>query len=510
MRMKKQGSWLRWLLFVAISAALFAIIWVAWSITQHRNIIPGASTLQSDTTVSVGLRTAPESLDIRTQEGTAVEQALLGNVMETLVTRYQSNTIQPGLASKWSISDDGLHYSFTLNSNMRFSNGHTLDANDVVWSLQQGVNEHYLDYDQLTNLTAVENDGTNTVNLTLSAPNPQLLRTLSGRAGIVYDSQANPDYAKAPIGSGPFTVADYQQGSSLTLQRNDQYWGQQAKSSQVTLRYYADDNSLLQAVQHNDIQLALPQTAPDVEALSADPSLRISTGMGTEKVLVAFNSGTDSIFSDEQARKAARFAIDAASIASSRSDAAQALGGPISPLEPGYEDLTNLFPYSPSTASSMFSYFSSSYLGTATFLVPNEYADLGQTIAQQLQSNSGFTVDMQTVDDSTLHSRMQSGDYTLALYTMDGTTDVSAFSSADSVFHYQNGSAQEAYTNALVATNDKDYQDRLKAYANLLSQDAASHWLYVRKDFIIAQSKLDGYTTNMTTHLLPLRDVATR
>ena len=53
---------------------------------------------------------APKSLDIRTEQGTAVEQALLGNVYETLVSRSDTNKLQPGIASSWQISDDGLTY----------------------------------------------------------------------------------------------------------------------------------------------------------------------------------------------------------------------------------------------------------------------------------------------------------------------------------------------------------------------------------------------------------------
>lgn len=104
------------------------------------------------------------------------------------------------------ISDDGLTYTFTLNSNMTFANGHKLDSSDVVWSLQNVINNNYVGSDQLGSLKEITNPDEKTVVITLNQPNPCLLRALSGRAGIVYDEESTANYSKKAVGSGPFTV----------------------------------------------------------------------------------------------------------------------------------------------------------------------------------------------------------------------------------------------------------------------------------------------------------------
>ncbi len=125
----------------------------------------------SDSSVSIGIQgSAPESLDIRSEQGTAIEQALLENVYETLVSRSETNKLQPSIAKSWQISDDGLTYTFTLNSNMTFSNGHKLDSSDVVWSLQNIINNNYVESDQLGNLEEITNPDENTVVITLNEP----------------------------------------------------------------------------------------------------------------------------------------------------------------------------------------------------------------------------------------------------------------------------------------------------------------------------------------------------
>ena len=60
------------------------------------------------------------------------------------------------------------------------------------------------------------------------------------------------------------------------------------------------------------------------------------------------------------------------------------------------------------------------------------------------------------------------------------------------------------YADARAATNDADYEARMKAYARLISEDAASDWLYTRKCFTVASTKVSGYPTSMINRRMPL------
>lgn len=500
----------QWIVFLAVLLSLLASAWVVWSLSSHRDVIPGTNAIQSDATVTVGLRTPPQSLDIRTHDDAPAKQALLGNVYETITSLSSHNQVRPGLASSWKVSDDGLVYTFTIRSNDVFSNGHPLDASDAVWSLQQAVNAKHPGYDQLGNLKSVANPNTNTLVITLGAPNPRLLRTLSSPVGIVFDPRANVDYATDAVGSGPFVISDYVPGSSITLKRNTRYPGTAAASSQVTLRYFQSDAALFKALHTDDIQMALPRTADIQSALNGDPTLKIAQGPSTTKVFIGYNTDSSSIYSDQRVRQATRYLIDAKAAVASQHDVATLLGGPIGTLEPGYEDLTGLFPHDAAKARSMLSYFSTRYLGTVVFLVPEEYQDLGNAIADQLQSDGPFTVQVQVVDHATLQQRLHEGKYTIALMTTGGsagTNDASTFADADSVFRYTNADAQRQYAEALAATNNADYENRLKAYAKTVSRDAAADWLYEKEDRILVKAKLHGYESAMSDERLALQQL---
>ncbi|MEE0971114.1 MAG: ABC transporter substrate-binding protein [Bifidobacterium ruminantium] len=497
----------RWLIFLGVAAVLSVMPWLGLSLVEHKNPITSFGTLSSNSSVTIGIEgKAPESLDIRTEQGTAVEQALLGNVYETLVSRSDTNKLQPGIASSWQISDDGLTYTFALRDGMTFSNGHKLDSSDVVWSLQNTINNHYAGSDQLGDLKEITNPNADTVSVTLSKPNPRLLRALAGRAGVVYDQENKADYAKTAVGSGPFTVSDASK-SQIVLQRNDSYWGSKAVSSQVTLYYYGDEDAMANAMKAGKIDMALPLSASAADGLGKTDGISTVSGISFDKVLLAFNNDGNSPFSDEQIRKMTRYAIDAQSIAKNSPDAYAVLGGPISPLEDGYEDLSGLYPYNLEQGQQMRSYFGANYIAPIDILVPKQYKSIGDTVKTAIESlNVG--ANLEVLDSAAeVTERMNAGTYNIALTTMSDEGDANVFASGQSVFHFENGDAQQAYANAMAATNDNDYQARMRDYARIVSEDAASDWLYTRKNFIAVSDQLQGYPKNLTDRLLPLSKV---
>ncbi|WP_163227915.1 ABC transporter substrate-binding protein [Bifidobacterium choloepi] len=471
---------------------------------NRTNTLPSASSVDSDSTFVIGLTDEPDSLDIRTDDDPAIARALLDNVYETLVGRDNDNNLVAGLASSWDVSDDALTYTFHLRRNMTFANGDALTAADAVWSLQQIVQNKYVGYDALTNLKSVTSPDDSTLVIALSAPNPALLRVLSGRAGIVYDAdQPNVDYAKQTAGSGPFTVGSFTTGK-IVLERNDHYWGTEPPASQITLQYYDNETALVNDLANNVINMALPTRAASIDDAAGNPTFDVSEGTSSQKVLVAFNSASSSPLSDQQVRQAARYSLDAAGIAKSQPDALAELSGPIGQLVPGYEDLDSLFPFDIAKAKSLLAYFRADYLTTIDLIVPIRYQDLGETIQSNLESG-GFSVNLEVLDAATVDSRVNSGDYDMALITMTGTNDYAQFASSDNVFHYVSGEAQQEYRDAMAATNDDDYVAGLQKFAKTVSQDAACGWLYTRKDFVVTKSRLQDYPTNFTSVYLPLR-----
>ena len=504
------GQLKSWIIFIGVAVALGALVWAAMPLINRQSFF-GGSTVQSNSAVTVGLTNVPETLDIRTTDDAGLNRALIGNVYETLLGRDEENQPAAGLASTWKTSEDGLTLTFTLRSGLRFSNGHALDASDVVWSLQQAIANKWPGAETgFASLESVANPDETTVVITLSQPDASLTRTLSGRLGIVYDSEANIDYQNVAVGSGPFTIKEFTPGSTIVLTSSRDSG---AKTGTITLSDFADDTALLKAARAGDIDLAVPSDPASAAEAKNDPSVKVSEGVSTSKVALLYNNDTNSILSDIQVRQALRVILDKSALADGRADVAQSsegkpltLGGPIGPLEPGYEDLTDLLAHDVAKGQRMLNYFAANYLGTFKLIAPQSYQSLAQAIADQL-GNAGLSVEVETLSDDEINNRKESRDFNLLIAVLDGTTSTASYANPNSLTRYNSADAQQQYADALKSTTDDAYQNALKTYARTVSNDAASDWLYVRKVSVVASTKLDGYPVQMADERLPLKDV---
>lgn len=503
-------SWIPWLVFMVVSTIMIGVLWCGWQIYQGHSPVDLITHPAGNSVLKVGLRTAPESLDIRNDDSDSLQQALIGNVYETLVKRADDNSLQPGLAKSWNVSEDGLTYKFNLRQGVRFSNGSEMNSNSVLQSLKQGIAKTYPGYSSLSNIKTVENPDNYTISIILNKPDALLLRRLAGRVGIVYDTNAIVDYANGALGTGPFTVNSYSKGKHLVLLRNAKYWGTPASCESITLQYFDNDSALAEAMEQGNIQMAVPLEGNENRRLAAISNTQIVEGQSTRVRFLALNSTVASIFCDEQARKAVAYAVNPQTVMGADSNGGVPVAGPIDPLSTGYEDLTGVYQYNPNKAASLFHYFSAGYLGTINFIVPQGEGDVGRELSKQISSVSGFKVNLEELDQATLRKRISEGKYDIALATMNHTLDQGAFAETGSPFVIQDARSQQVWADAVHSKNAGEYEVNARAYAREVVNRNAARWLYARKSVMAVKSNVSGYTKNMTDQLLPLHDITVK
>ena len=192
----------------------------------------------ANATLNVRLSLEPSNLDIRRTSGAALDQALVDNVYQGLVTRNgdDGNAIVPELATDWTISADGLTYTFTLRQGVTFHDGTAMTADDVVTSLQTAKDDATIQNSaDLAGVASISSPDPTTVVVTLTQPNIDFLFALTGRAGLIFKNNDTTNFETATNGTGPFTVSAWNTGQSLTLTRNDAYWGEKAGVAEVVL-----------------------------------------------------------------------------------------------------------------------------------------------------------------------------------------------------------------------------------------------------------------------------------
>ena len=463
-------------------------------------------------TVTIGLKLAPTNLDIRNTAGSALDQILIGNVYEGLVARDSKNQVVPAIASSWETSKDGLTYTFHLNKNMTFSNGDKLDAEDVAWSINELIAKDYHDADALAAVDKVEAKDADTVVITLKSANSNLLWTLTGRPGLVFDKDAKYDLKTQAIGSGPYTVSKFVENSSITLKTNEKYWGKnKAKTPTVVVKYLADDNAAVNALKSGDVQVLAPITENLAEPFKSDSAnYTVKAGDGTDKFVLGFNNASGSKLADKRIRQAIRYAINHKELIASRGGADKALGGPIPSLDPGYEDLTNLYPYDQGKAKSLMA--EAGYSADKPLELSLTYANIyGTELGDQLRSQLkpiGIDLKVNVVEFSTwLQDVYTNHDFDISLVDHNESHDFASWTDPTYYFGYDNKDVTKLYNEGVAATSDKERDAKFAEAAKLVSEDAAADWLFNYRTTTATAKGVEGFPFNLNQTVLPLYNV---
>lgn len=497
----------KWGIIIAAVVAI-AIIVGAVAIFNGRNARQSAN--KADT-VTIGLKLAPPSLDIRRQSGSAIEQVLIGNVYEGLVSRDSDNKVQPGLASSWDISTDGTTYTFHLNRNMTFSNGDVLDADDVAWSINQLKEKQYYNANQVESLSKAEALDANTVRITLSSPDSNLLWYLTGRPGLVFDKDATYNAKTQAVGSGPYTVESFDSASKMVLKANPKYWGTAHKpaTQHVVIDFITDDNAAVNALKSGDVDVLSPVNATLAKSLDTN-TYHVSASDGSDKFVLAFNCANKKL-ADKRVRQAIRYGINHKEIIASRGGVDTALGGPIPSVDPGYEDLTGLYPHDEAKAKQLMreAGYSASKPLKLTLTYANTYGtELGDQLKSQLAA-IGIDLNINYVEFSTwLQDVHANGDYELSLVDHAESHDFYKWTTPEYYYHYDNGNVQALYAKALAATDEKESDEYLKQAAKTVSEDAPADWLFGYRVTVAYNKGVKGFPDKLSQTVLPLWQIS--
>lgn len=463
---------------------------------------------EPDPSASVAIRLVlePGNLDIRETAGAALDQILIDNVYQGLVSRTDEQEIVPGLASDYEVSPDGLTYTFTLREGVTFHDGQELTPEDVVWSLGQvKENEAYRDSARLAGVTDISAEG-QTITLTLAEPDSTLLWNLTGRAGLVLKEGDDIDRQTATNGTGPFALTDWKQGDSITFERYDDYWGEPAQVAEVVFSYVSDNQAALSGALAGDFDVLTGFDANLKDQIEAGGDFALVLGESTDKATLAFNA-TEGPLADVRVRKAIRQAIDKDALVTAVG-AGTTLFGPIPSLDPGYEDLAEVAPFDPEAARALLADAGAEDLAL-TLTIPSAY---GTTVPQVLVSNLrdvGVTLTVQPVEFPTwINDVYVNKDYELSFVLHTEAHDFENWANPDYYFTYDNPEVQRLYAESVAATDPDQASSLLAQAARLVSEDHAADWLYNGASVLAVATDIGGMPSVSVNERLNLAELA--
>ncbi|WAA67477.1 ABC transporter substrate-binding protein [Microbacterium oxydans] len=484
--------------------AATAVILSACSGTPDQAPSSAPSSPDPDATLHVGLVLEPTNLDIRHTSGAALEQILIDNIYEGLVSRTQDNEVEGRLASDYEVSDDGLTYTFSLSDGIVFHDGTPLTSADVVSSYETVRTDKTVqgnaEFAAVTSITAPD---ATTVKIVLSEPNQNFLFALTGPAGLVFKTGDKTDLKTAENGTGPFTLTRWNTGSSITFARNDDYWGEAAGVAQVEFQYIPDFTAGVNAALAHDVDV-LTAVDPNL-ASQLEGDFTLTKGRTTDKATLAFNNKKAPL-DDVRVREALRLAIDHEGLIEAVG-AGTTLYGPIPELDPGYEDLSDVISYDPEKAKSLLAEAGQEDL-ELTLTIPSFY---GTTVPKVLISDFkkvGVTLDVNSVEFPTwLEDVYTNHDYDLSFVLHVEPRDFGNFANPDYYFGYDNAKVQDLYAKALEEVDPDKSADLLAQAARIVSEDHAADWLYNGETITAVSPIVSGFPEDSINSRINLADV---
>jgi ABC-type transport system substrate-binding protein len=321
----------------------------------------------------------------------ADEFLVLRNVCEGL-TNYDPVTLEPipALAESWEISEDGLVYTFNLRAGVTFADGSTLDAADVVYSLNRLARaETGTSYTAglvlrdvvgwaevrppappavgegtppaptvtpATEISGVQAVDDSTVQITLSRPVTSFITrlTLPGGVVIAEGSADGGDFATGPVCAGAYQVQEFVQNDHVTLVANENYWGDAPDVKEVIIRVIPESSTQVIEFEAGNLAMSI---APEADL----PRIRADAGLAEQLVEIPTLSNynfrinlKDPKMGNVLVRRALSLAIDRETLVAT---ILQGQGTPADGLYPPglstYDADFNPFPYDPEQARAL-------------------------------------------------------------------------------------------------------------------------------------------------------------
>ena len=248
-------------------------------------------------------------------------------VTEGLLWLDHEMNAHPQLATEWTVSPDGLTYTFKLRENVRWHDGKDFTADDVVFSLLTLKEVHPRGRSTFGQLVSATATGPLSVVMEFNSPVPYLIKALTAWESPIVPKHlyagTNPAtnrYNNAPIGTGPFRFTEREVGSYAIFDRNEDYWDKSAPHlDRIIVKFIPEAGGRSVALESGDVDI-VNRTAvelADIERLKALPHLNVTSEgyEGNQNVLTLFFNLDNPRFQDIRVRQAIAHAVNRDAVA---------------------------------------------------------------------------------------------------------------------------------------------------------------------------------------------------
>ncbi len=474
-------------------------------------LMAGAGLAKTDITVAMQLE--PPHLDPTSAAAGAIDSVLYSNVLEGLTRFVGDGSVVPGLAKSWDISEDGLTYTFKLQTGVTFHDGTTMDADDVKFSLdrinaEDSANAQKALYAAIAEVNVIDPA---TVEIKLSEPNGNMLFNLAWGDAVIVAPESIDNIKQLPIGTGAFKFTSWTQGDNIVIEKNPNYWGTPAALDIATFKFISDPTAAFASMMAEDVDVFVGFPAPEnLPQFEADPRFQVLVGSTEGETILAMNN-KKAPFDNIKVREAVAHAIDRQAIIDG---AMFGYGTPIgthfAPHNPAYVDETALSNFDPEKSKALLAEagFPDGFETTLDLPPPSYARRGGEIIAAQL-ADVGITAKINNVEWAQwLETVFKGKNFDLTIVSHTEPMDINIYANPDYYFQYDNPDFQ-ALMAKLNATTDPDMRNQMLGEAQkMIAQDYVNAYLFQLAALSVAKADVQGLWTNAPTQATDLTGVS--
>lgn len=462
---------------------------------------------------------------------------VLPYLFDTLVVRDADNRLLPLLAEKWTVAADGKTITMTLRSGVTFHDGGPLTADAVRLTFERFKEKGAKSpiYGGIKQISGIEAVDELTVRFTFEQPAANFWSTVSMPYAAILSpasiQQAATDDKARLVGTGPFTLGEWQAGQSITLLRNPAYaWGPALTENRgapylekLVFKVIPDAATQLAALQAGEVDVIFVNNPDHLGKLKQDANIRLEETVLNSLIYLGFNT-KKAPFDDPQVRRALAHAVNKAEILE------LALGGvgiqafaPLPPTLPGFDPALaqHELGYDPAKAQALLSEagFTKGSDGVwtkggqplkAVLLTSNRAPN--DAIAALLQSQLkaiGVPAEIQQLDSKAVMEATAAGNFDLLLWRYDWNDPdaLNIYLGSDRIgstnrVAYSNGAVDKLLAQGARELNEAKRQTLYVEAQKLILADAPWQPLYVPLDVLALRTWVEGARVGYMGRLL--------
>ena len=302
-------------------------------------------------TLTIGRPTDPVALD-PALETTAPGAWVYFNILESLLVLDHNMNITYKLATDHKIISPE-KVRFTLRKNVKFHDGTPFTAEAVKFTFEKAYkSQPQARWASLAGpVDRVEVIDEYTCDVITTEPYGPILRSMAmcytGILSPTAVKKMGPDFARSPVGTGPFKFKEWKTNDRITLVRNDDYWGPKTHLDQVVFRVIPEEGARTLALKTGEVDFIIHVAPSEIANFEKDKNFTVYKTSGLQVLQVGFNVPRSPV-DDARVRRAFANAINVDYIIQHIMEgAATRARSYISPGVFGFKDmnLEKLYPY---------------------------------------------------------------------------------------------------------------------------------------------------------------------